>query len=173
MDNAAVIPDGLPEQFSVFDCPVMQIGVALKLEIKNLLDLGLEPFLVTATIEGIIAQRLVRKVCPRCKQAYDPNEEELMQLELVPEDVEGRQVFRGLGCDYCNQSGYKGRLGVFEIMLLDDEMRELIMQNASTQVLRAEGRKRGMRTLRQSGLLTLYDGVTTIDEIVRETMLTD
>ena len=67
----------------------------------------------------------------------------------------------------------KGRVGVFEIMLLDDEMRELIMQNASTQVLRAEGRKRGMRTLRQSGLLTLYDGVTTIDEIVRETMLTD
>lgn len=139
--------------------------------IARLLDLGLEPFLLTATIEGIVAQRLVRTTCPRCRQQYDPSEAELMKLQLVPEDIEGRKLFRGGGCDFCNQSGYKGRMGLFEIMVLDDEMRELIMQNASTQLLRAEARKRGMRTLRQTGLMALYDGLTTIDEIVRGTMI--
>jgi type IV pilus assembly protein PilB len=141
--------------------------------IARLLDLGLEPFLVTATFEGVIAQRLVRKICPRCKEPYHPAEEQLMELELTPEDLEGRQLYRGTGCDYCNQSGYKGRMGLFEAMILDDDLRELIMQNASTQVIRAEARKRGMRTLRQAGLLALYDGMTTIDEVVRETMMED
>jgi type IV pilus assembly protein PilB len=138
--------------------------------IARLLDLGLEPFLVTATLEGIVAQRLVRKICPRCKEAYDPSEEQLMELGLTPEDLQGRQIYRGRGCDFCNQSGYKGRMGIFEIMVLDDEMRELIMQSASSQILRAEARKRGMRTLRQSGLLAIFDGLTTIDEVVKETL---
>ncbi|MFP4143643.1 MAG: GspE/PulE family protein [Phycisphaeraceae bacterium] len=138
--------------------------------IARLVDLGLETFLVTATLEGIIGQRLVRKICPRCKEAYTPSEEELLQLSLSPEDLDGRELYRGRGCDYCNQSGYRGRMAIFEIMVLDDEMRELIMQNASTQVLRSEARKRGMRTLRQAGLLAIYDGLTTIDEVVRETM---
>jgi type IV pilus assembly protein PilB len=139
--------------------------------IARLLDLGLEPFLVTATIEGIVAQRLVRKVCPRCKEAYEPTEEQLMELELTPDDLQGRQIYRGRGCDFCNNSGYKGRMALYEIMVMDDELRELIMQNASTQVIRAEALKRGMRTLRQSGLLGIYDGQTTIDEVVRETVV--
>jgi type IV pilus assembly protein PilB len=141
--------------------------------IARLLDLGLEPFLLTATMEGIAAQRLVRTICARCKEPYTPHEEELMQLQLLPEDLDGRQLYRGRGCDYCNQSGYKGRLGLFEIMVLDDELREMIMQNASTQVLRAEAKKRGLRTLRQSGLLALYDGLTTIEEVVRGTLVED
>jgi len=141
--------------------------------IARLLDLGLESFLITATIEGIVAQRLVRTICPRCKESYSPSEEELMQLSLSPEDLDGRKLYRGRGCDYCNQSGYRGRMGLFEIMTLDDEIRELIMQSASTQVLRAEARKRGMRTLRQAGLIALYDGLTTIDEVVKETMVED
>ena len=141
--------------------------------IARLLDLGLEPFLLTATIEGIAAQRLVRTICSRCKETYDPSEEELMQLQLLPEDLDGRQLYRGRGCDYCNHSGYKGRMGLFEIMVLDDEMREMIMQNASTQVLAAEAKKRGMRTLRQSGLLALYDGMTSIEEVVRGTLVED
>ena len=141
--------------------------------IARLLDLGLESFLITATIEGILAQRLVRKVCQRCKEAYTPTEDELFMLNLSPEDLEGRQLFRGVGCDYCNHSGYKGRMGLFEIMMLDDEIRDLIMKQASTQLLRAEARKRGMRTLRQSGLMALYDGLTTIDEVVKETMIED
>ena len=139
--------------------------------IARLLDLGLEPFLVTATLEGIVAQRLVRRICARCKEEYAPTEEQLMELQLTPEDVEGRVFYRGKGCDQCNQSGYKGRLALFEIMVLDDEQKELIMQHASTQVLRAEAKKRGMRTLRQGGLLAIYDGISTIDEVVRETVL--
>ena len=139
--------------------------------IARLLDLGLEPFLLTATVEGIAAQRLVRTICTRCKEPYDPAEEELMQLQLLPEDLDGRQLYRGRGCDYCNHSGYKGRIGLFEIMVFDDEIREMIMQNASTQALRAESKKRGLRTLRQSGLMALYDGLTTIEEVVRETLV--
>jgi type IV pilus assembly protein PilB len=93
-----------------------------------------------------------------------------MELQLTAEDMEGRVVYRGRGCDFCNGSGYKGRIAIYEIMVMDDELRELIMQNASTQVLRAEALKRGMRTLRQSGLLAIYDGITSIDEVVRETL---
>ncbi|MFA7236768.1 MAG: ATPase, T2SS/T4P/T4SS family [Phycisphaeraceae bacterium] len=138
--------------------------------IARLLDLGLEPFLVTATLEAIVAQRLVRRICVHCKEAYTPTEEQLMELQLAPEDVEGRQFYRGKGCQHCNHQGYRGRTALFEIMVLDDELKDLIMQHASTNVLRNESRKRGMRTLRQSGLLAIYDGLTTIEEVVKETI---
>jgi len=138
--------------------------------IARLLDLGLDPFLVTATIEGIVAQRLVRRICTKCKESFEPTEEQVMELDLLPKDLKGRKIYRGRGCDYCSQSGYSGRMALYEIMELDDGMREQIMQNASTQVLRKEARKRGMRTLRQSGLIAIFDGMTTIDEVVRETM---
>ena len=139
--------------------------------IARLLDLGLEPFLVTATLEGIVAQRLVRKICLNCKSEYVPTEEQLMELELRPEDVEGKIFYYGKGCETCNNTGYKGRLGLYEIMTLDDDMRDLIVQHASTQTLRVEARKRGMRTLRHSGLMAIYDGLTTIEECVRETIV--
>jgi type IV pilus assembly protein PilB len=93
-----------------------------------------------------------------------------MQLDLTPQDVADRVLYYGRGCDYCNNTGYRGRVGLFELMLADESMKELIMKHASSAVLRQESRKRGMRTLRESGLLTLYDGVTTLDEIVRETI---
>ncbi len=139
--------------------------------VARLLDLGLEPFLVTATVEAIVAQRLVRKICPQCKAEYQPTEEQLMELELRPDDVAGKIFYYGKGCENCNNTGYRGRLAIFEIMTLDDEMRDMIVKHASTQVLRAESRKRGMRTLRQSGLLAIYDGITTIEEVVRETIM--
>ncbi|MBC7785478.1 MAG: Flp pilus assembly complex ATPase component TadA [Burkholderiales bacterium] len=139
--------------------------------IARLLDLGMEPFLVTATIEGIVAQRLCRKICNNCKTEYEPAEEQLMELELRPEDVKGKTFYIGKGCEVCNSTGYKGRLGLFEIMTLDDEMRDMIINSASTQVLRDAAKKRGMRTLRESGLLGIYDGVTTIEEVVRETIV--
>jgi type IV pilus assembly protein PilB len=139
--------------------------------IARLLDLGLEPFLVTATLEGVIAQRLVRKICTNCKTEYTPTLEQLMELELRPEDIEGRKLYYGKGCDNCNNTGYRGRMGIFEIMLLDDDMRDMIVKHASTQVLRTEAKKRGMRTLRESGLLAIFDGVTTIEEVVRETIV--
>jgi len=138
--------------------------------IARLLDLGLEPFLVTATLEGIVAQRLVRRICLNCKEQYTPSEEQLMELELKPEDVVGRKFYYGKGCENCNNTGYRGRQGIYEIMLLDDEMRDMIIKHASTQLLRIEARKRGMRTLRLAGLMAIYDGVTTIEEVVRETI---
>jgi type IV pilus assembly protein PilB len=139
--------------------------------IARLLDLGLEPFLVTATLEGILAQRLVRKLCLNCKTEYTPSLEQLMELELRPEDVKGRVFYYGKGCEACNNTGYRGRSGLYETMLLDDEMKDLIVQHASTQVLRQEARKRGMRTLRQAGLMAIYDGLTSIEEVVRETIM--
>ena len=141
--------------------------------IARLIDLGLENFLITATIEGIIAQRLVRRICIRCKQMYTPADDELMRLDLTPDDLGGKQLSRGRGCDYCNQSGYRGRMGIFEIMVMDDKLRDLIMNDASSQQLASACRKMGMRTLRQSGLLSLFDGATSIDEIVRETLIAE
>jgi type IV pilus assembly protein PilB len=141
--------------------------------VARLLDLGIEPFLITATVEGVIAQRLVRRICTQCKEEYTPSEEQLMELELLPEDVKGRTFFRGRGCDYCNNTGYRGRLGLYEIMLFDDEIREMVMQHASTNILREAAKKRGMRTLRASGLLGIYEGVTTIEEVVKQTIVED
>jgi type IV pilus assembly protein PilB len=138
--------------------------------VARLLDLGLEAFLITASLEGVIAQRLVRKICNNCKTEYQPAEEQLMELELRSEDVTGKKFFYGKGCDQCNNTGYRGRMGIYEIMTLDDDVRDMIIKQASTQVLRVEAKKRGMRTLRSSGLMAIYDGITTIEEVVRETI---
>jgi type IV pilus assembly protein PilB len=136
----------------------------------RLVDLGLEPFLLTATIEGVVAQRLVRTVCKKCKEPYTPKEEELMELNMTPDMVRGKSFSRGRGCENCNNSGYRGRMALFEIMTMDDEMRDLIMKQANTAILRAHARKRGMRSLRECGMLGIYEGQTTIDEVVRETI---
>jgi type IV pilus assembly protein PilB len=141
--------------------------------IIRLLDLGMENFLLTATIEGIIAQRLVRTICPKCKEEYQPKEEELMELSLRPEDVRGKRFFRGRGCENCNKSGYRGRMALFEIMAMDDDVRELVMKEASTNVIRDLARRKGMRLLRETGLMAIYEGQTTIDEVVRETLADD
>jgi type IV pilus assembly protein PilB len=139
--------------------------------ITRLLDLGLEPYLVTATLEAIVAQRLVRRICTNCRAEFQPTEEMLWELELTPEDVRGRTFYFGRGCDMCNNTGYKGRTGLFEIMELDDVLRDLILQGASTNVIREEARKRGMRPLRDSGLMGIYDGITTIEEVIRATVV--
>jgi type IV pilus assembly protein PilB len=137
--------------------------------IIRLVDLGMEPFLLTATIEGIVAQRLVRRLDPTIKEEYTPTEEELMELNLRSEDVRGRTFCRPSRTDRIG-GGYKGRMAIFEIMEMDDDMRELVMKEASTAVLREHARRRGMRTLRESGLMAIYDGLTTIDEVLRETV---
>jgi type IV pilus assembly protein PilB len=138
--------------------------------IARLLDLGMEPFLLTATLEAIVAQRLVRKICENCKEEFEPSEQQLMQLGVTYEDHAGRPLYYGRGCDYCNNTGYKGRLALFEIMLMYEEIKELVMKHASTAVLRQEARKRGMRVLREAGLLLMYDGITSLEEIIRETI---
>ena len=139
--------------------------------ITRLLDLGLEPYMVTATLEAIVAQRLVRKICKNCRAEFEPTEDMLWELELTPEEVRGRTFFFGKGCDLCNNTGYKGRTGLFEIMHMDDHLRDLILHQASTNVIREEARKGGMRALRDDGLLGIYDGVTTIEEVVKATVV--
>ncbi|MEI7836890.1 MAG: ATPase, T2SS/T4P/T4SS family [Planctomycetota bacterium] len=136
----------------------------------RLLDLGLEPFLITATLEGIVAQRLVRVICPRCKEEFVPTDEMLQQIRLDSAALKGKTLYRGAGCEYCRKTGYSGRFALFEIMLLDDDLRELIMKKASTNVIRDAARKRGMRTLRESGMLAIFDGLTTIEEVVLQTI---
>ncbi len=138
--------------------------------VARLLDLGLEPFLVTATIEGIVAQRLVRKICTNCKTVYEPEEEALFDLGLSLDDVKGKTFYYGRGCDLCNNTGYRGRMGIYEVMDFSDEIRELVMEHASTNVLRNAARKNGMRLLREKGLAAIYNGYTTIEEVVKETI---
>jgi type IV pilus assembly protein PilB len=139
--------------------------------IARLLDLGVEPFLLTATIEGIVSQRLLRKICENCKTAFEPSEAQLMELQFTPDDVKGKKFYYGRGCSKCNGTGYRGRIGAFEIMVFNDEIRDLIMNSASTSVLRAAGQKNGMKLLRDNGLSAMFDGVTTIDEVVKETIM--
>ena len=139
--------------------------------IARLLDLGIEPFLVTATLEGIVAQRLVRKICENCKTAFDPSEEQLMELALTSDDIRGKRFYYGRGCHKCNKTGYRGRTALFEIMIFNEEIRELVMQRASTNVLREASNKVGMRSLRDNGLVAIYYGITTIDEVVKETIV--
>ena len=138
--------------------------------IARLLDLGLDSFLITATLEAVVAQRLCRRICANCKTEFTPSEEMLMELGITPDDVGDQPFYYGRGCDYCNNTGYRGRLGIFEIMVMDDHLRELIMRHASSNLLRQEAIKRGMRTLRESGLAAIFDGQTTIEEVVKETL---
>jgi type IV pilus assembly protein PilB len=141
--------------------------------IARLIDLGLETFLITASLEGIVAQRLVRKICSNCKREYVPQEDELMEVGLLPEDVEGKTFYYGTGCDLCNKTGYRGRLGLYEIMTFTDEIRDLIMNQASTNVLRDAARKNGMTLLRENGINAIFEGITTFEEVARETMSTE
>ena len=137
----------------------------------RLVDLGVESFLLTATVEAVVAQRLVRRVCEACKVEYEPTDDMLMELELTPSDVQDRTFFYGKGCKECNGSGYKGRIALFEIMVMSDRLRDRIMDGASTQELQNVAREEGMRTLRDAGLLHIYDGITTIEEVVKETFV--
>jgi type IV pilus assembly protein PilB len=139
--------------------------------VARLLDMGIEPFLITATVEGIVAQRLVRRICDNCKTQFEPSETQLMELQLTPDDVKDKKFYYGRGCSKCNGTGYRGRTGIFEIMVFNDEIRDLIMNQGSTGVLREAAVKNGMRLLRENGLAAIYDGITTIDEIAKETMM--
>jgi type IV pilus assembly protein PilB len=139
--------------------------------VTRLRDMGVEPFLITATVEGILAQRLVRRICEDCRTEFDPSREMLMELNLTPEEVEGKQFYYGRGCDRCNNTGHRGRLGLYELMMIDDDVRDLISAGASTDQLRNLCRKKGMATLRESGLRAIFRGHTTIEEVVRETIM--
>jgi type IV pilus assembly protein PilB len=141
--------------------------------ITRLRDMGLEPYLITATVEAILAQRLVRKICEDCRTEFEPSAEMLMELGLRPEDVKGKKFYYGRGCDRCNNTGHKGRTGIYELVIVNDDIRDLISNGASTDELRQACLRHGMVGLRESGLRAIYNGVTTIEEVVRETVLED
>jgi type IV pilus assembly protein PilB len=139
--------------------------------ITRLKDMGVPTFLITATVEAILAQRLVRKVCMQCREEYTPPREIIDDLELTSDQIRGKRFYRGAGCELCNNTGYKGRVGLFELMIMTNDMRDKIMNNAQTDELRELARKQGMVPLRQAGIKCCFEGVTTPDEVVRETIL--
>jgi type IV pilus assembly protein PilB len=138
--------------------------------ITRMKDMGIPTFLITATVEAILAQRLVRRICSKCREETDPGMEVLMDLGVTEETRSQYKFFRGKGCDLCNNTGYKGRIGLFELMVMNDELRDMIMQNATTDDLRAKAVSYGMITLRDYGKQFVFDGFTTADEVVRETV---
>jgi type IV pilus assembly protein PilB len=139
--------------------------------ITRLRDMGIPPFLITATVEAILAQRLVRRVCSHCREPAEATDEIMAQLRMNRHDLNGNGFFRGKGCDRCNNTGYKGRIGLFELMMINDQIRDMILENATTDDLREAAKQNGMETLREAGLKYAFEGVTTIDEVVRETIL--
>jgi len=141
--------------------------------ITRLRDMGVQPFLITATLEAILAQRLVRKICTECRTEFEPSDELLMELQLPIEQARQYSFYYGKGCARCNNSGYKGRTGIYELLEINDDVRDMITSDASVDDIRNFARTQGMTTLRESGLKLIFDGVTTIDEVVRETVMED
>jgi type IV pilus assembly protein PilB len=139
--------------------------------VTRLRDMGIAPFLISATVEAILAQRLVRRVCSHCRDEVRPSTEMLAELGLTPDDVRGKHFYRGRGCDICNNTGYKGRVGLFELMVINDDLREMILKNSSTDELRDKACSYGMVALRDAGLEAVYAGTTTVEEVVRETIV--
>jgi len=139
--------------------------------VTRLRDMGVPAFLITATVEAILAQRLVRRICTQCREEIKPTVELLAELDLTPADVTGKKFYRGRGCDACNSTGYKGRVGLFELLLMNDNLRDMIIRAASTDEIRQAARGFGMTTLRDSGMNAAMEGLTTLEEIIRETIL--
>ncbi len=141
--------------------------------ITRLRDMGVPPFLITATLEAILAQRLVRKICTECRTQFEPSDELLLELQLPIEQARRYRFYYGKGCQRCNNTGYKGRTGIFELLNVNDDIRDMITSDASVDDIRSLARSQGMTTLREAGLKLIFDGVTTIDEVVRETVMED
>jgi type IV pilus assembly protein PilB len=141
--------------------------------ITRLRDMGVQPFLITATLEAILAQRLVRKICTECRTEFEPSDELLMELQLPIDQARQYSFYYGKGCARCNNSGYKGRTGIYELLEVTDDVRDMITSDASVDDIRNFARTQGMTTLREAGLKLIFDGVTTIDEVVRETVMED
>jgi type IV pilus assembly protein PilB len=137
--------------------------------ITRLVDMGVEPFLVSATLEGVLAQRLLRTICKACRTSYEPSLSILNQLNLNPDDLRGKHFYTGAGCSVCGGSGYKGRKGIYELLDISDPVRELITQKAPTLVIKQKAIELGMVTLRDDGLRNIYDGETTIEEVLKYT----
>jgi type IV pilus assembly protein PilB len=138
--------------------------------VTRMKDMGIPTFLITATVEAILAQRLVRRICTKCREETETPFEMLEELGVNKEDAGKHKFFHGRGCDACNNTGYKGRIGLFELMIMNDELRDMIMENATTDDLRRKAQSYGMITLRDYGREFVFQGFTTAEEVVRETV---
>ena len=137
--------------------------------ITRLIDMGVEPFLISSTLEAVLGQRLLRSICRNCRTSYEPNTNTLDQLGLGRRDLGEKKFYYGKGCDACNQTGYKGRKGIYELMRISDPLRELINERAPTVTLKQKAIELGMITLRQDGLRSVFDGNTTVEEVLKYT----
>ncbi len=137
--------------------------------VTRLIDMGVEPFLIASTLEAVLAQRLVRRICPQCRTSYEPPPALLAQLGLTRASIGDRPFFYGRGCSHCSQTGYRGRMGIYEWLRMSEAIRDLIVAKAPTLLIRQKAVEQGMRTLRDDGLRAIFDGATTIEEVVKYT----
>ncbi len=135
----------------------------------RLVDMGVEPFLISSTLMGVLAQRLVRTICKDCKTGFEPTEQQIELLSLKPEDVAGKELFYGSGCGECNDTGYKGRKGIYELLRISESVRSLINERAPTVVIRQKAVEEGMITLREDGLRSIFNGDSSIEEVMKYT----
>ena len=138
--------------------------------VTRMVDMGVEPFLIAATLQAVVAQRLVRTICPDCRSSFEPDEELLLELGPDAERLQGAPLYYGRGCPACFHTGYRGRTAICEIMRIDADVREAVLQGAPTADVRRRAQTAGMRTLRESGVRAIREGLTTVEEVLRETM---
>jgi type IV pilus assembly protein PilB len=137
--------------------------------VTRLVDMGVEPFLISSTMQGVLAQRLVRTICKKCRAPFEPTENQLSQLNLSPYDIGDKVFYYGRGCSNCNDTGYRGRKGIYELLQVSDPIRNLINERAPSVVMRQKAVELGMATLRDDGLRGIFDGETTIEEVLKYT----
>ena len=137
--------------------------------VTRLMDMGIEPFLISASLECVLAQRLIRKICANCRTPYQPSEQVLASIGLAPHDIGDKSFHYGKGCEVCNHTGYKGRKGIYELLKISDPIREMINNREPGILIRQKAIELGMTTLRQDGMRSIYDGITTIEEVVKYT----
>jgi type IV pilus assembly protein PilB len=138
--------------------------------VSRLLNMGVEPFLVTASVNLVLAQRLARKICVDCKEAVEKVPESLEKLGMTPAQIASANIHRGRGCKTCNDSGYKGRIALYEVMPFVDPLKELVLQGASAAEIKAEMIRQGIQSLRMAGIGKVLEGVTTPEEVIRCTV---
>ncbi|MFA5388947.1 MAG: type II secretion system ATPase GspE [Candidatus Omnitrophota bacterium] len=137
--------------------------------VARLVDMGIKPYLVASTVQGILAQRLVRTICVSCREAHKPSPEEISLLSITPEEAKDLELYRGKGCQECNNTGFRGRMGIYELLIMNDAMRELVIENNSSSVISKKAREFGMKTLKEDGMEKVKRGYTTIEEVLRVT----
>jgi type IV pilus assembly protein PilB len=138
--------------------------------VARLVDIGVQPFLVASAVRGMLAQRLIRKICPKCKQPSELTDAEMRALGINAGQAAAASIARGSGCESCRHGGYRGRAGIFEIFVVDDEIRHMINDRATTLQLKKRARESGMRTMREDGIRKVLAGMTTADEVISVTM---